>query len=344
MTAMKEPLRPLTLCEILDRTAQLYRRNFLLFAGVAAAPTGVLVAVFVVVGAAIALIGVTVRGTLPPDLLTGLFVVAILLVGAPIGIAATVFSHAGLTRTAVSAQMGERPTIREVLKGVWPRFWRYLGLMVLQVIFAGLIPGAVAGAIVAILAYFGFRADNGSAVDFGTGFLAVLLMLAALVYIVWRAIGYSMGMAACIVEGKPAWESLNRSVKLSKGTRGRIFLMFLLVWALSVVLSMIAYIPMIMVVATVTAIGHGAEYAAITTIVAEILNLLFNFALQTLITPVYVIALVLFYYDERIRTEGYDIEWLMEQAGLTGAQALHGADRGGDASEPPAGPDTVKVS
>jgi hypothetical protein len=33
--------------------------------------------------------------------------------------------------------------------------------------------------------------------------------------------------------------------------------------------------------------------------------------------PVYGIALVLFYYDQRIRKEGYDIEWMMEQAGLT---------------------------
>ena len=42
MTAMSEPLRPLTLGG-LDRTALLYRRNFLLFAGVAAIPTGVIV-------------------------------------------------------------------------------------------------------------------------------------------------------------------------------------------------------------------------------------------------------------------------------------------------------------
>jgi hypothetical protein len=26
---------------------------------------------------------------------------------------------------------------------------------------------------------------------------------------------------------------------------------------------------------------------------------------------------VLFYYDQRIRKEGFDIEWMMQQAGLT---------------------------
>jgi hypothetical protein len=42
---MSETLRPSTLGEILDRTAQLYRRNFWLFAGVAALPIAIIVAV-----------------------------------------------------------------------------------------------------------------------------------------------------------------------------------------------------------------------------------------------------------------------------------------------------------
>jgi uncharacterized membrane protein YesL len=39
---MESNLRPLTLGEILDRTAQLYRTNFLLFAGIFAVYAGVL--------------------------------------------------------------------------------------------------------------------------------------------------------------------------------------------------------------------------------------------------------------------------------------------------------------
>jgi predicted membrane metal-binding protein len=35
-----------------------------------------------------------------------------------------------------------------------------------------------------------------------------------------------------------------------------------------------------------------------------------------LISPVYPIALTLFYYDQRIRLEGYDIECMMQAAGL----------------------------
>lgn len=39
---METSLRPLTVSEILDRTAQLYRSNFLLFAGISAVYAGLL--------------------------------------------------------------------------------------------------------------------------------------------------------------------------------------------------------------------------------------------------------------------------------------------------------------
>ena len=42
---MSETLRPSTLGEILDRTAQLYRRNFWLFAGIGALPIGTMFAI-----------------------------------------------------------------------------------------------------------------------------------------------------------------------------------------------------------------------------------------------------------------------------------------------------------
>jgi hypothetical protein len=39
-------------------------------------------------------------------------------------------------------------------------------------------------------------------------------------------------------------------------------------------------------------------------------------AVSALIGPLYPIALTLFYYDQRIRREGYDIERMMDAAGL----------------------------
>jgi hypothetical protein len=40
------------------------------------------------------------------------------------------------------------------------------------------------------------------------------------------------------------------------------------------------------------------------------------FAVKSFTKPIYGIALTLFYFDQRIRREGFDIEWMMHQAGM----------------------------
>ena len=67
-----------------------------------------------------------------------------------------------------------------------------------------------------------------------------------------------------------------------------------------------------------------------------------NLVLQVALAPISAIALVLFYYDQRIRKEGFDIEWMMQQAGLV--QPASDAPTAGilGVSGPVAPPDTVE--
>jgi hypothetical protein len=53
-----------------------------------------------------------------------------------------------------------------------------------------------------------------------------------------------------------------------------------------------------------------------------ILSQTMNTALAAAFGPIYPIALTLFYYDQRIRKEGFDIERLMESAGLNANATL----------------------
>ena len=139
-----------------------------------------------------------------------------------------------------------------------------------------------------------------------------------------------MGVAETLVEVEP-------------GTRGRIFVMYLLVLALTMVLSMIADIPFLIIVGVAAATGSGPQSATTALVVAEILQFVANFLLQILITPVSWIALVLFYYDQRVRKEGFDIEWMMEQAGLTQLTPPHApAAESRSISGPALPPDTVE--
>ena len=338
---MSETLRPSTLGEILDRTAQLYRRNFWMFAGVAALPVGAMFAIGAIAVAVITAVGVAVRtANSSSPVAIGFVALAVVLVVMPLYIAAAVFSYAGLTEAAEKVHRGEKMTIRGVLKSVRPWFWRYLWFLILQGIVTALVPGAIAGAVIGLLLFL--IPGAGAAAGVAIGFVIFVIAVGALGVIVWRVLGYSIGLPVCVVEKKPAWESLKRAWELSKGTRGRIFVMILLIVALSIAASLIAAIPFLIIVAVNTSVGNGAAYSSTAFVIAEIVRVVGDFILQVLIAPISAIALVLFYYDQRIRKEGFDIEWMMQQAGLTEPSSNALPAEGASVSGPVAPPDTVE--
>jgi hypothetical protein len=59
---------------------------------------------------------------------------------------------------------------------------------------------------------------------------------------------------------------------------------------------------------------HGELPAAI-----RVLQQLVAFCTNTFVGPIYATGFTLFYYDQRVRKEGYDIEWMMRSAGLGGS-------------------------
>jgi len=339
---MSETFRPSTLGEILDRTAQIYRRNFWLFAGVAALPMGTIFAFTAIGGALFGAARVAFRTTdlASPGAIA--LIALIVLIAAPVYIAAAVFSSTGLIEAAASTNRGEKITIRGAFARVRPRFWRYLWFIILQGIVVAFIPAAIAGALIGVLVFLGTLAGAGTSTAVAVGFLAILVAIAALVVIVLLVLGYSISLPVCVLEKKPAWESLKRGWSLGKGTRGRIFVMFLLVMALAMAVSMAAAIPSMIILFTSAARGAPPAAGSIAFIVAEVTRAVTDLVLQVALAPISAIALVLFYYDQRIRKEGFDIEWMMQQAGLT--QPAPNAPVAGilGISGPVAPPDTVE--
>jgi hypothetical protein len=126
------------------------------------------------------------------------------------------------------------------------------------------------------------------------------------------------------VEKKTAWESLVRSWHLSRGTRGRIFVTNLLVAALAFAIGMALAIPLLILVAVLPAAGITIANSSTTLVVTEIVRVGLDFISKVLLAPIYMIAAVLFYYDQRIRKEGFDIEWMMQRAGLAPPQPESG--------------------
>ncbi len=319
---MNEPLRPSTLGEILDRTAQLYRSRFLLFLGISVIPTGVVVALACVVALVVAWWSVAGAGTVSETagyVLVAVFAIAATLVALPVLLAATSLAMAAMNHAVSLVYLGETTTIRDAYKSVWRRGWRYIGLYLLQALIIGVAPIAVWIGLVLLAAATAALAQKAGMGDIAGGALfglvAVLAVVALIGYVIWMLLRLSLAFPACVVEQIGAWPAVKRSSLLSKGTKGRIFVLYLLGAVLSWLLSMGVTLPLTIVLALLPGMGD-AQHAQTAGLVMLCIIYGAAFAVQALVRPVYGIALVLFYYDQRIRLEGFDIEWMMLKAGM----------------------------
>jgi hypothetical protein len=314
---------PLSLGEILDRTVQLYRRNFTLFVGISLLPA----AFDVLVSGGVSIYSTSVlpafKGTGPAatQALIVFFVVIALfvLIGVPLLVAVFSLSLSALNYAAFQRNRGDAITIRATYAYGFRHFWRYLGIFSLQVLFAGVIPGAVFFFIVmigAMLTALVATTGAGKALTVVFGLLIFLFVIALFVVAIWIWLRYCLAFPACITEEKKVWPSMQRSVRLSKGSRGRIFVMYLLVVILTVI-SYYALTAPVDIVLKFTVYKSMAGMAMLTKppILLQVVNLFISFLERSFVMPIYAIALLLFYNDQRTRQEGYDIELLMAQAG-----------------------------
>jgi hypothetical protein len=318
---METSLRPLTLGEILDRTAQLYRSNFVLFAGIFAVTNGVvLILVMLATGlspAYRAMQTVAGSGKMQPGVWVFLAVFGL------VGVLSYGASTAAITRAVAWVNLGERATIRSAYATTLPRLGRYLWLITLAflIILGFGILGLLAlgivlmvvGVIVAVLA-------NGMRSAAMVGFVAgILIDISALAIFAWTGSRYALGIPACVVEDLKARKALRRSVELSKGSRGRIFLLLLLVGVIQAGLYLVTQIPFYLYV-----FRHHLQMPLGLNILSQIISV----ATNTFVGPILAAGLTLFYFDQRVRKEGYDIEWMMQAAGMVPAGSTETAASG----------------
>jgi hypothetical protein len=335
-----EAPRPLNLGEILDRTVQLYRQRFLVYLGIAIIPTGVLL----VFGGSIFLV-LAWLGQLPntggaePVVSPAATAIGFLIVGV-IGLVALVvmlgvssLSTGAMNHAVAGTLAGMRPTIRGSYREAWRRGWMYLGLYVLEALIVWGVPAIVWFVAVIFMAGIsagGSRGAGGNAAGVLVGMVIFFGLAAIAGYALWMLLCVSLAFPGCVVEAIDAVAALKRSFRLSKGTRGRIFVLYLLGYVLGSIVSMVVMVIFAIAIALIPGMNSPQRAQAMG---MAMVFLLYgsSFAVQALTKPVYAIALMLFYYDQRIRKEGYDIEWMMERAGLTGGVMA------AQASEPVAG-------
>jgi hypothetical protein len=321
-------LRPLALGEILDRTAQLYRENFILFAGIASVYAGVLLVLNLMQ------IGLTellrmLHMARYETLATLGFVILIF----PVIVICSGAAMAANNRAVAWVNLGEPATIRGAYRSILPRLGRYLWIMAIAMFFAYLpfviiyaafflllfaVPGINGGAA----HHQGGNADPYAAILVLMGAIGILVLtLPAMIYAIWMAIRYSLAIPASVVENLKARVAIRRSIELTRGARGRIFVLGLLIAVIQIGLIVVTQFPFIVMA------FKDIKQHSLLPVWVQVAQQFVNFLTTSFIGPMYATGLTLFYYDQRIRKEGFDIEWMMQAAGLTVPAAATQPDR-----------------
>ncbi len=315
---METNLRPLTLGEILDRTAELYRNNFVLFAGIFAPYAGAaLVLNLLVIG-----LGVLLKNVHATNLALWLPLTAgmveMLILGILFGPVV-----ASVSRAVAWVNMGQPATIRGAYQSTFARLGRYLWLMTITFIVVWTPLALLYGGFFGVMAYnikgfgnpAGVAAQQASMSDpkalavvaiAGLAFLILILPVGA--YTILMGLRYALALPACVVENTPARASLRRAIDLSKGARGRIFILGLLVAVIKI--GLVGMTQIFTIVGVVK--NHGQISPGLSAI-----SQIIGFFTNTFLGPIYATGVTLLYYDQRVRKEGFDIEWMMQAAGLT---------------------------
>jgi hypothetical protein len=302
----------MTFGQIFDRIFRLMRANLRLFLGIAAVPS---VAIFVVIAAVFGFMLIEIgpqigheTATPPmfPLYFTAIFFCVYLILPLIYALYMPAASYA-----ATQADLDVATTFRESYAVAWRRFGRYLWLMILGTLYM-LLPVLVCAVIigmVALLLYFAMGAGSGDAMAMVLIPLSILLYVVALVISILMMLRVSLAYPACVVEELTAWNSLVRSFRLTKDAMGRIFLVMLVVYAFTYLVSMVCVAVFCLVGAL---IAFGAMLAHVTAgttafyvligfavmgyLLVMIATCLFSYAAFTT-------ALAVLYHDQRVRKE-----------------------------------------
>ena len=277
-------LRPLEIGDLLDETFRMYRRHFVLFAGLsvilaipAAALSGILSnALFS------GLVQPTTFGQ-PPNLAniqSSLVVAGIFFV---LDLILVPFFYGAITYAACESALGRPVTAGGVIVGVARRYFPLFGYWFL---------------------------------------IGLMLALFCLIPLwIWIWVGWVAVMPVMFIEKAGLGTAMGRSWRLVEGRWWRtfliLFLMFIVFYAVRIALS--AFI----------ALGQSLLQIVVSSVVILWISGVASVIIDSLVNPILQIAIVLIYFDLRVRREGMDLFQL--------AQAL-------PSPPPPAGPGLASIS
>ena len=226
---------PMTISQILDHTFRLLRSRFRLLVGIAVVPAMV---GFLIMAAMEAAFMMPFFRHFPkppnPEDLATLFnptiFAPVYLITTAIGLTVFALYWAAASRAATQADLGISITFKEAWREAFSHAGRFtwLLLLVYAITFLPAILAELATFGAAGLLTHGHSNPNPAAIV--AIMFGMLFVVAAFVYGILMALRLLLAFPACVVEGLTARAALKRSNQLTKGAKGRIFVVLLVTY------------------------------------------------------------------------------------------------------------------
>ena len=276
--------------EILDTTFSFYRKHFLLFLGI------------ITVYFLGSLVTYSLEGFLQDSNLKNL-------VSHLVNIPLTLLSMGGIIVATAAIYLGRQITSTSALKQTSRRFWHLLGGYLLWTTIILVVP-----IIVPLFILIAFMTRGGI-----PSVSTLFILFAFLPFSIYFAVRWGFVFEVLLLEKTNVRNAFKRSSELVRSTWWRVFGLLVLILLLSVAILYIFEISL-GTIFILTEVAGGTDFKELIqwSVMEEDLgssNLIFyaimtctDLILKTLIFPIWVIGIVLLYFDLRIRKEGFDIE------------------------------------
>jgi len=296
--------------QVLDRIFKLFRSHLGLIMRLGIVPAGALLLIYALSFGALFQAGFFTGPGKPPDAraLWVIFLVA--------GVACVAFMYvyalyeAAACHAALQAHDGFPITARDAFRAATAKVGRLVWLMILRTLVV-VAPGMAGAALIAgPYLLMSHAARNSASVLILIPVLMTVLYLGWLVFMVFAMLRLALAVPACVAEDLTATDALKRSLQLTKNSKGRVFLVLLVVYAatyvaifvMEILVSVVAMVVMLLAIALHIQLSPPWSYVGIgfAAVCGGAVFLMFMMATWAL----YAISFVVLYRDQRLRLEG----------------------------------------
>lgn len=297
---------PITPSQMFERTLALLRENAKLFFGIVLVVIGVQIVVGGVLGGSNVWMGHSTVGAAP--LIKGLFLVPISLLGAALIYIFTQIIQGALF-IATRVKLENVPmTVGDACRLAAEKAGRLVGisiLVALRIIGYLLLLDFIAGLIVlAVAVLCGVSSHLADLRQLGHGFapgiavFSIVVLAVAVAYVCvmfWLALRYAVAIPASLEENLPVTDAIRRSIHLTRGGKGRLLALFIVLGFLWVSLIVLT-VPLQLMA------GHsGVAHAGLLVLLAAAIRIFFNW----LFIAAAGVGTALCYFDLRVRKERF---------------------------------------